>query len=134
MDTSEIYIKMCDCDEVQRGWEPDWGDWYKDGQNGDVQCVAIDDEEDVADDLERCGHKYCPMWLPRQDQIQEELDKKKYNAAYVLLQRINQWMTETADKTLISQDTHYSMEQLWLMFYMNENHNKIWNGKEWIKQ
>jgi len=27
-----------------------------------------------------------------------------------------------------------SIEQLWLAFVMKENHNKAWNGKEWITQ
>ena len=30
MDTSELYIKMCDCPEIQEQWEPESGDWIAD--------------------------------------------------------------------------------------------------------
>ena len=60
MDTSEIYIGMCNCEEVQN---QDCGGLYKMGTPfGDV-LFYTNDKKGCSDDV----------WLPRQDQIQEML-------------------------------------------------------------
>ena len=124
MDTSETYIKMCDCEEIQ-GQSKDKHDrcsfWAK---------SLITGKHSVWMDL----HNPDDTWLPRQDQIQEMLEKPlcfdirfvhKPNALLYYLAKF--------------QDQHPSikyetMEQLWLAFYMYEKHGKVWNGDKWVKK
>lgn len=130
MDTSKTYIEMCDCEEVQEGRTT-----FKRPSSGKTDRTVLDGENVFAL-LDETSTNERTIWLPRQDQIQEMfLD-----------------ITETFSKWLLKIElfTHKSMpwdvkvgdglktpywfgtwEQLWLAFYMNEKHNKQWNGEEW---
>ena len=114
MDTSEQYIKMCDCPEIQEKSEV-----YND------RCCfwasrLIDGSFSIWADL----HSDNSRWLPRQDQIQEMMGYSHPRLAiepFAIYRSHNQW-------------NHLeTWEQLWLAFYMLENHQKIWNGDKWIK-
>jgi len=66
------------------------------------------------DDLCYTSGEYV-YWLPRQDQ----------------LRKLIEWLDSKAEYNPYT----YSLEMLWLMFYMYEKHNKKWNPinniKEW---
>lgn len=66
-----------------------------------------------------------------QDQIQEMLGD---SPAFALAQDLGAWLNYTFGE-LVENVFDYSMEQLWLAFYMFENHQKIWDSKKetWIK-
>lgn len=85
--------------------------------------------------------KEC-IWLPRQDQLQEMLDK------WTLLGKIRglfdfcepEFMCpdeppckEDEKLGLYVRKTFSSAEQLWLGFMMKEKYDKTWNGEEWVK-
>ena len=117
MDTSETYIKMCNCEEIQ-GQVPTWEmtDFY--GQrvlrkNGEIM-----------------GYEFPGPWLPRQDQIQEMmLGINKYWERifpFMFNERLFFW-----NKKHGIQGEKTSMEQLWLAFYMHEKHGKVWDGDKW---
>lgn len=61
------------------------------------------------------------LWLPRQDQIQDMLLKGLANVSKLVY--FTQWL-----KTATYNPHTYSMEMLWLMYYMEEVHNKKWNA------
>jgi hypothetical protein len=60
----------------------------------------------------------------RQDQLQEIL---KYQLGGMIM-LFHEWI----EKSVFPDNTHDSMEQLWLAFVMKELHNKVWNGTDWI--
>ena len=136
MDTSEQYIKMCDCPEIQEQWKPEKGDWYQLG-------IKIDRSPSIC--ILGCHWNKCSgcraeveslkkecIWLPRQDQIQKIM---KYLSLWELMygfwkyiQDLN-YLGTKPDEYLIK--NFNSMEQLWLAFYMKEKHNKVWDGENW---
>lgn len=112
MDTSETYIKMCDCPEIQGEWKPIEGDLYffhgaKTFSIYSGMCIDFIATTDI--------------WLPRQDEIQEMI-RGRYGWIWPLHK------FEKFDPDLEHID---SMEQLWLAFYMYEKHKKIWDGEKW---
>ena len=112
MDTSETYIKMCEkAEEIQKlAPNPLYSshDWFVERIRGNV-----------------------PVWLPRQDQLQETVHPSDctYAISYCLLDNFIDWYQSRCYDELARV---YSMEQLWLAFVMKEKHNKGWNGSEWV--
>ena len=76
-----------------------------------------------------------PIWLPRQDQLQEMVDKNE--DPIVLSCRFTKWVTGLTclySESWGERDPHnWSMEQLWLAFVMFEKYGKVWSGTEWIR-
>lgn len=121
MDTSELYIKMCDCPEIQDKWQFNDGDFHV---NLEIHGRIIDVINNKnKPDFNESGY----IWLPRQDQIQEMLGN--FIWTNVLMERCfkgeypSEWPMDTWEKR-------------WLHLYMQVKHNKIWDGKEkkWIKK
>jgi len=139
MDTSEQYIKMCDCPEIQ--------------EKGRKKIEHKSDDkvlERKANYIDISGHfgsaPICNpewfIWLPRQGQIQEMIatyhDKEfcwvctlegLYGFAQFFLHQEHEeelkcWKEKKEYKMP-------SLEQLWLAFYMHEKHRKTWDGKQW---
>lgn len=138
MDTSETYIKMCDCAEIQ--------DIAK-AQNFDSPGNFF------ADNRTYCWWFCCDcgtfadakpndsiIWLPRQDQLQEMAQSlhPAYSHWHILC-GFTHWVYPSciADKDgfrasrNIPLEQFTSMEQLWLAFVMQEKYNKLWDGKDW---
>jgi len=119
MDTSETYIKMCDCKEIQELCQ--W-DMEKDF----FWLIPIPD-------------KNFPLvktvWLPRQDQLQEMVSE--YPAHWVAF--LNWSERDYPIKVYDGQERqplpfwHFqSMEQLWLAFVMKEKFGKLWDSDNWV--
>lgn len=115
MDTSKDYILMCDeAIPVQKGWKIQEGDHYSTMfSTGIVNSTTI---------------HYFPQygernftWLPRQDQIQNMIQK----ADVILLQKFVDWIL-----TNWAIDISYTYEQLWLMYYMEIKQEMEWNVKK----
>jgi hypothetical protein len=135
MDTSEIYIKMCEkAEEVQelkhKGLQHhiylekgDYTIWHNLHSTPIICSQGYDLMLGIADKI---------FWLPRQDQLQEiVLPTLKYQDTEHLLRAFNEWdFSEKGYEPYSRLLT--SMEQLWLAFVMKEKYNKIWNGEEWI--
>jgi len=107
MDTSEEYIKMCDCPEIQEQMFD-----FEDGHNNDNSAYS----GKIVDG----GHL---VWLPRQDQIQEMFKTAPFVLAGDFDKKMENYITGNPD--------NWSFEMLWLAFYMYECHQKVWNGKKW---
>lgn len=113
MDTSETYIKMCDCEEIQSRRATKEGDviYLRSGRVGVYpSCWAIDS-----------------VWLPLQHQLQEMVNCPLMN----LIDSIREFYWRNL-KENSGEDKFTSMEQLWLAFVMKEKHNKVWNGEKWV--
>ena len=123
MDTSETYVKMCDCPEIQ-GWEI-----FK--YNSIPQSPNSKDFVSFSHTKPNTWENI--VWLPRQDQIQKMLEKPLcFDIRFVHKPNaLLYYLTKFRDQhPSIKYET---MEQLWLAFYMHEKHGKIWNGEKWEK-
>ncbi len=133
MDTSKQYIEMCDCPEIQEGRVIQAGDVFAEegGWGGDPELVtgiAFD-----CDDTFYSQPDGDALWLPRQDQLQEMVEKRytldvggDYNH---WLGDLLTWFEPFWRHYGMNNET--TMEQLWLAFVMKEKHSKVWNGEEW---
>jgi hypothetical protein len=125
MDNSETYVKMCEkAEEIQlidtegmdiverftEPWECDCGK-YKGEQYRGIIC-------------DKCGEQVgIPIWLPRQDQLQEMISqdwKKVLAILYAYAKNYDFTQCET-------------MEQFTEAVLMKEKYDKVWNGTDWIK-
>jgi len=145
MDTSEVYIKMCSCPEIQDNWKPRDGDYYYWSVEDKVLIAYTEQRSDYIvkhpEQWDFLGGKRV-IWLPRQDQIQAMFDTEGYLA---LLGNLEYWMDDvdnqavpgreipTGDKdgTVYIVDGCDSFEQLWLAFYMDKVHGLIWTDGKW---
>ena len=150
MDTSEQYVKMCDCGEVQGPWEPKKGDyyfpkgnwWHPDLERVDgVEILNFSQPDKTTpveyhypakkDRFRLTEHGSCPcshhVFLPRQDQIQEWLGPIELHELLDICSEPRGIMWKALHEYA------ESFEQLWLAFYMYEKHGKVWNGEEWAK-
>ncbi len=136
MDTSEQFIKMCDCPEIQEGHEYAYGDWGLIKQNdGEIKShVATFGEysEPIYGMMSDSGCGCCSgsaetsVWLPRQDQLQELVD---YGSRREEEERFHIWfLTQYYDRQGPSLVT---WGQLWLAFVMKEKYGKTWDGETW---
>lgn len=158
MDTSEIYIKMCEkVEEIQKNWKPQVGDyiWRKYtlfGEEIDNQIWEKDELKEIIilhfqssvdgywsacnkDGEERIFktpedlYKKVSIWLPTQDRLQEIVWEGYDHIAK--LHRL--WeLLNFAQKHYDNTGHFASMEQLWLAFVMKEKFNKSWDGNAWI--
>jgi len=126
MDTSEIYIGMCNCEEVQN---QDCGGLYKMGTPfGDV-LFYTNDKKGCSDDV----------WLPRQDQIQEMWDDwptiiiMHHGGEYLIeMKPEGEAIDEKGFGEMFGKYYARSLEQAWLMLYMHQKHKKTWDKDKWV--
>ena len=122
MDTSREYIKMCDCPEIQVDefdYRPNFHFAY-----------YLDEQWKIEHDF--LGGEKLPIWLPRQDQIQEMLIKEKFgtfDANWDICVEIPMQFVAKNPTLELS-----SMEQIWLSCYMLSIHHKLWDGEKWEKK
>jgi len=128
MDTSKEYIKMCDCEEVQRHRNStDNCKWFK---MGDWRVKYHRDKEIIlvfGDRLES-WRKLPTTWLPRQDQIQEMMGMVSPESWYRSNTGWPAWDENFHGYADVFVDTG---EKLWLCFFMQEKHGKKWDGEGW---
>ncbi len=139
MDTSETYIKMCDCEEIRKWCNPHAGDIILRRPPRDVPPFYLPRDITYHSRLTVCTSpdqrlRDGDIWLPRQDQLQAMLYGKMGGTGLILLVTLLNRLGEEGEcENCI--DTNYidlsSMEQLWMAFVMKENHNKVWDNNEW---
>ncbi len=115
MDT--LFIKMCDCPEIQGQREYDKpykdGDWWISKRWADSVACAW-----------RGYHGHDEIWLPTQSQLQKMVEGthiEKLGRVYKAVVKMSLYPSG-------------SMEQLWLTFYMSEKLNKTWDGDKWVNK
>jgi len=119
MDTSETYIKMSDCPEIQdkAPRKPYTTDLYSVGEIIMTYTLYRPEES-----------QYDAIWLPRQDQLQEMIWGGWDDIAKMHLLCD---FTAEAQELYAHTGEFPSMEQLWLAFVMSEKYNKTWDGEKW---
>ena len=76
---------------------------------------------------------FKPIWLPRQDQLQDMLDLHEYTIN-ISSNGVEFFLVYAAKHTLEAQKIDYqeTMEQLWLAFIMKEVYGKVWKDGRWL--
>ena len=130
MDTTKKYIEMSKAlpDEMLDSWEPTEGDYFAEvhrNQHTDIDVYYNCPEEDTL------AYVKNPIWLRRQDQLQDMIDGDYWELHYVMYH----FMQSPYIGVINAADLSNSMEQLWLMLFMDEKYGLKWNSeqKEWIK-
>ncbi|KKN03722.1 hypothetical protein LCGC14_1104810 [marine sediment metagenome] len=114
MDTSETYIKMADCEEIQV-LNP-----------ARMSPVAFREYQREHDTSVWRGF----TWLPRLDQLQEMVLASHNWTSVDLVWHFSEWAVKATNEW--GNTTPFAtMEQLWLAFVMKEKYNKTWSGEEW---
>ncbi len=157
MDASEQYIKMCDYEETQNDHKWNLGDYYWSPAMADMtkQFNTLNNDKGLSDYIfdekwslgiffdgnllcDSCNEevsmypfdKFSPasemIWLPRQDQLQDMVLKNISFAEKISF--LHCYLTR------IKPDYINTMEQAWLSFLMAYNHNKEWDGEQWISK
>ena len=142
----EQYIKMCDCPQIQDGWEPKAGDWcwHKDESciitihgisvegiawsKGEIKCYKDQTGGGYSAECitERKGFLKRVIWLLRLDQLLEMLPDLM-------------WQLHKGNCGLPGYDFHMSRwyrknstpEQAVLQGVMHELHGLKWDGEKW---
>ena len=154
MDTSAIYVKMCDCPEIQ-GHIPQTFTRAHLRSNIRVGCTredchylyVMEHYNQLPDDVGSPQYSHSDVvWLPRQDQIQEMM--RKHYASQTKENKGDAWFPEgTVALTYVLKNfckwvcenrSHgertKSFEELWLGFYMWEKYQYFWSHDEkWMK-
>ena len=131
MDTTEQYVKMSDCEEIQK-YKAELGLTH-----GDYIYNRVSLDWGIIYDATRSfryGLLEC-TWLPTQSQLQEMVDvgdafdfinwldhnclDSGYGGAGLVVPKWSRKLT--------------SMEQFWLAFVMKEKFGKVWSDDEWVK-
>jgi len=124
MDTSEQYIKMCDCPEI-------WNQWALPPRDDDLYAYPVSTHPDLtvyAHHTRRLTPEEADtvVWLPRQDQIQKMVGLPV--SAWGLFYG---WVFEKNENAREPWQDFPTGEQIWLAFYMQEKYSKIWDGEKW---
>jgi len=156
MDTSETYIKMCDCPELQEQWRVACGDYCLITKPDNRIVIVVEGNLEIRTSASNFVTVTFPesygrntdlkkldnlIWLPRQDQLQEMVGLELLEDTHLVIWK-TLWNTslkmEITKKDKVTRKQQYwyyvegeSMEQLWLTFVMKEKYNKIWSVKEW---
>ena len=123
MDTSETYIKMCDCAEIQKlrkgNEDLEIGDYVQVRDFYQPFFIAIIDRKGMTFDSKR-------PWLPRQDQLQgmSGLNWRDFDELC--------WRTvwDYGGSEVVCRET--TKEQAGIQAVMKEKYNKVWDGEQWL--
>ena len=155
MDTSEQYIKMCDCPKIQDSRLKGGlvhGDYYHArAKHPSSVDIFIDPKRLWSGEIVNAF-----IWLPRQDQLQEMVLEKKQTTLLEPVARLclhfdkfihpdnyclhgdresgmynYEYCQECVVKGNLLFQQFTSMKQLWLAFVMKEKFNKTWDGETW---
>jgi len=109
---TKTYVKMCDCPEIQKAQSflGEEGNFFYDSQKGKYYGFPT----------------ASSIWLPRQSDIQKLLKEEPF----VLAKTFNDEM----ENYITGDPSWWTMEGLWLAYYMWKKHGKTWGGEEWVTE
>ncbi len=152
MDTTELYVKMSDCPEMQDGWEPEHGDvvyvesYHTVALRPDT-LIVLYGQPNMPEGIGRGWwiatdgtgpFKEKGIFLRSQSQLQGMVGpfpnfvlgiKCPVQKVWSYIGKFYDW---SRSKSAYLQD-FTSMEQLWLAFVMHEKHGRVWDGEKWVE-
>ena len=131
MDQTETFIRMC-----EKAWQIqkpmpciEDGDYYWWSVTGKAHLSYTESHNDYKvhhpEEWDWLRGRSI-IWLPRQGQLQEMLMPSRYKEKYDMCSAFAAFLCDKPDIM--------SMEQLWLIFAMQQLYGKVWNGEDWIPQ
>ena len=139
MDTSKEYIEMCrKAVEVQELWEPNVGDLTDCGLILKIYPGMYYTYKKESGHFFNVPKKENPIYLPRQDQLQDMIGISKMFDFYGLVETFNRFATGktcvvgSENQNIAHLKQFKSMEQIWLAFVMHAKYSKKWDGSDWI--
>lgn len=128
--TNEELQMLAAASDIQETWKPAVGDyWMKQGPADDEigEIMLIGNEFD-RDETDFQIHK--AIWLPRLDQLIEMIPiQSKWHTELGRLMDISDWLSSGPGVNIMPK----APLKLWILAYvMYLNHNKHWNGFEWV--
>jgi hypothetical protein len=128
MDTSEIYIKMCEKSPLQNECELEKGDWayYK-----NRAIVFIVQGPPFPRKWYEENNKEYGIKLFRQDQLQEMIPRMIYTLDHFFMKDSVEIFRCCFSEQVFCGD---SFEQVLLYVVMKKKFNKVWNGEDWIEE
>lgn len=133
MDTSEEYIEMCrKADEIQK-LSPTTDDFTR-------RPISISKEGNWFYIQSVGSIGYNSIWLPRQDQLQDMLDKESQldimswdeMGCCIVLPSYNFGRNNDCEIFNRLEVGTLSWGQIWLMIVMHEKYGKRWDGTDWV--
>lgn len=132
MDISKEYIEMCEkAHEIQQNRDFQNGDFmfiFKTNNNYVTLGVGIYSECD--DGYYSIEDTINTVWLPRQDQLQEILDKTdsySFTIGLGCLWDDGVGYSKSDEEEMTYYEGFNSFEKKWLAYVMKEKFNKVWN-------
>lgn len=138
MDTGEVYLRMCNCPEIQEKWFAGVGDYATNKAFPDTAVLLTEKYFDEYGQRLKLGKKNF-SWIPRQDQLQDMIvfEGEKPPLIYLMMDFEKFCHSPMYSNNKVSQPptVFKSYEQVWLAFYMAAMHKKIWdtNKNEWVE-
>ena len=161
MDTSKIYVKMCEkAEEIQKPWQPSIGDWFLHDYHGTTGFGKSEDT--IWPDKEEWDKIECLTYKPSIDDYIEVSEANGSHGVYTssdLLKDRHVWLprqdqlqemtwdfpfaqafddlerfSESVSFKIVKQQSLPKLptwEQLWLAFAMKEKYDKVWDGTNW---
>lgn len=128
MNELEQFFRMCDCPEVQE---------HSPGiplipSKRQIWC----DNCNYYSQTDEGTTNWRDIWLPRQGQIQELMGVGSLQQMEYILMDFAEAIGRLVKKGKLTEGYIYSfdsLEKTWLTIYMLLEHQKIWNGKKWIR-
>lgn len=125
-DTTETFIKMCDCPEIQGEWEKTDGDAFLYKRGAPEVCLVCS-----ACSAEWGEPDYSQsIWLPLLHQSLEMVPLSPFHRVCDRLYAFTDWVKHHA----MYQTSECSLEQLAIAFVMHELHSKTWTEEGWKLQ
>ncbi len=132
MQIDEIYIKQCDCPEIQGRWVPKVGARIATRSNRvDTSFILLPSH------MRSIGMTLAEeyIWLPRQEDWQNILFSQHYAPALPIESKQIRWAMINMHREFVDYMEAWKIEQpceAWVRLYMNRAHNKTWTGEGWI--
>jgi len=123
MDTTEVYIKMVNCPEIQGARVKSNGD-FEVRLKHDRGMVEVYHHREMTAHYKGADH----LWLPTQSQLQKMVLEPPNTLCPDILTMLRLFSVFVAVNQQFT-----SMEQLWLAFVLWELYKKKWSDGKWVK-
>jgi len=160
MDASEIYIKQCDCEEIQGQRKPKVekmpdGRWHKEWELEAGDFIGVYSTYNLLEIEIKGTTIYDPYFYNKKEDAdinistvgfdegdgytakkivwlprQDQIQAMFNEKPFVLSKRFDEEM----ENYITGNPDNWSFEMLWLAFYMWKRHKKIWDGEKWVNK
>lgn len=122
--SDDIFIKQCDCPEIQEEWEPKMGDWCTMVHGLSISGNRRYNEPELFDSRKKV---YQYVWLPSETDLWDMVWPSDTDTWAVKMDGFRKWFVET------NHSFHGERRKFLLAWVVWENHSKKWDGEGWSR-